>query len=321
MEFLKENIVKVVENTLNIVKFQAENKGLSLELETQADMPCYAMIDALRLRQILINLLGNAVKFTDKGIVKLRLTFDKIDEKKGVYTLSVQDTGMGITDEKRQKLFKAFSQTDVSITRKFGGTGLGLAISAMLVQKMGGNIEVESEFGKGSTFFFSLTTQYFYESEKDSSPNEDESSDQIPTDIQRSTLLIAEDVNINMQLIKAIIEKYFPNSKILEAQNGEQAVQITKTHHIDLILMDVQMPVMNGLDATKKIREEESKTGKHIPIVALTAAAVKEDIQNCLDAGMDDYLSKPIRQKLFHEKISSFLSQRKDARIQIEGKG
>ncbi len=315
LELLKEDIVKVAENSLNIVKFQAENKGLALELETQQNMPRFAIIDALRLRQVLVNLLGNAIKFTEKGTIKLQLKFSKIDENKGVYTLSVKDTGMGITEEKKQKLFKAFSQTDVSITRKFGGTGLGLAISAMLVNKMGGYIEVESEQEKGSTFFFSLQTPYFYETKKSESRKEDTSANGMTSDIQPSTLLIAEDVNINMQLIKAIIEKYFPNSTIIEAQNGEQAYQITKTHHIDLILMDVQMPVMNGLDATKKIREDESKTDKHIPIIALTAAAVKEDIQNCLDAGMDDYIIKPIKQKLFHEKIDYFLSQRKDYEV------
>ncbi|MEA1884701.1 MAG: ATP-binding protein [Thermotogota bacterium] len=314
LELLKEDIVKVAENSLNIIKFQADNKGLTLELETQQNMPRFAIIDALRLRQVLVNLLGNAIKFTEKGTVELKLTFNKIDGKKGVYTLSVKDTGMGITEEKRQKLFKAFSQTDVSITRKFGGTGLGLAISAMLVKKMGGNIEVESEHENGSTFFFSLLTPYFYETKKAESHEEGEPSDEIKTDKRPSTLLIAEDVNINMQLIKAIIEKYFPNSKTLEAQNGEQAYQITKTQHIDLILMDVQMPVMNGLDATKKIREDELQTDKHTPIIALTAAAVKEGIQNCLDAGMDDFLTKPIKQKLFHEKIDYFLSQRKDAK-------
>ena len=318
LELLKEDIVKVAENSLNIVKFQAENNGLSLELEKQENLPRFAIVDALRLRQVLVNLLGNAIKFTEKGTVKLQLRFNKIDEKEGVYTLAVQDTGMGITEEKKQKLFKAFSQTDVSITRKFGGTGLGLAISAMLVKKMGGNIEVESEWGNGSTFFFSLKTQYFHEIKKDESDKENVLSDEIKADNKPSTLLIAEDVNINMQLIKAIIEKYFPNSQMLEAQNGEQAYQKTKTHHIDLILMDVQMPVMNGLDATKKIREDESKTGKHTPIIALTAAAVKEDIENCLDAGMDDYITKPIKQKLFYEKIDYFLRQRKDSEVKTK---
>lgn len=329
LELLKEDIVKVAEDSLNIVKFLAEKKVLALDLELQDDIPRFAIIDAFRLRQVLVNLLGNAIKFTEAGTIKLKLSFNKIDEKKGVYTLSVKDTGMGITEEKKQKLFKAFSQTDVSITRKFGGTGLGLAISAMLIKKMGGTIEVESEWGKGSTFYFSLQTPYFYKTPKTEPFVENESSDKTTRDNKPSTLLIAEDVNINMQLIKAIIEKYFPNSRIFEAQNGEQAYQITKKQDIDLILMDVQMPVMNGLDATKKIREDESKTGKHTPIIALTAAAVKEDIQNCLDAGMDDYLTKPIKQKLFQEKIDYFLRQAllseskakkdKDDLTQIEG--
>ena len=198
LELLKEDIVKVAENSLNIIKFQAENKGLTLELETQQNMPRFAIIDVLRLRQVLVNLLGNAIKFTEKGTVKLQLTFKKLDEKKGVYTLSVQDTGMGITQEKKQKLFKAFSQTDVSITRKFGGTGLGLAISAMLIKKMGGTIEVESELEKGSTFYFSLLTPYFYETKNAESHEEVEPSDEFKTDKRPSTLLIAEDVNINM---------------------------------------------------------------------------------------------------------------------------
>ena len=308
LELLKEDVIKLVNDAINIVKFQAENKRLSLKLTVEPHIPRYALVDVVRLRQVLVNLLGNAIKFTEKGEVKLELTFTGDDNERGIYNFSVQDTGIGISEEKKEKLFKAFSQADVSITRKYGGTGLGLAISAMLVNKMGGKIEVISEPGKGTTFFFSIETTLFYQEDDDkSAEQENEQKEMFSTELT-STILIAEDVNINMQLIKAIVERFFPNCKIIPAQNGKQAYDLTKTNHVDLILMDVQMPVMNGLEATTKIREDESISLRHIPIIALTAAAVKEDIQKCLDAGMDDFLTKPILQTDFYEKVSKQLT-------------
>ncbi|MFP4461143.1 MAG: ATP-binding protein [Thermotogota bacterium] len=321
LELTKENIVKLAEEAMNIIKFQAQKKGLNLALDVPPDMPRFASIDGVRLRQVMVNLLGNAVKFTEKGEVKLKLSLTRIDEKRGLYHISVEDTGIGITDDKKDKLFKSFSQADVSISRKFGGTGLGLAISAMLVDKMGSTLEVKSELGKGSTFFFSIETEYFYEDDKPEINRKVKTDDEQSDTMLKSTIMIAEDVNINMQLIKAIITKYFSDVKILEAQNGEEACALARNNEIDLILMDIQMPVMDGLVATKKIREEETKTGKHIPIIALTAAAVKEDIQNCLDAGMDDYFTKPIKQKRFHEKLQHYLNQQREKQKDTRNKG
>jgi|GEM_PF-616152 len=324
LEELPANLQEIVEQTVAIVKPAAEKKGLALQLDIPTDIPRIVTIDPVRLRQILVNLLGNAIKFTRKGEVRLWLTFSPSsdDANTGTFSFFVEDTGIGIPKVQQGKLFKAFSQADTSTTRKFGGTGLGLVISDMLAQKMGGKIEFESQEGKGTTFFFSLQKE-FVPSGGESSSTEDfldlmaekerkSSSQGMANSLSFSPgmqpkVLIAEDFSLNMALIQKFISLWIPEAIFLEATDGEQAVSMATRHNPDFILMDVQMPGKDGLTATREIREAEKASGRHVPIIALTAAAVKGDRERCLEAGMDEYLSKPLKSEELKSILHKFL--------------
>jgi len=213
----------------------------------------------------------------------------------------VRDTGIGISPEQREKLFKAFSQADTSTTRKFGGTGLGLVISNMLVEKMGSAIDLKSEIGKGTTFFFTVETDYFTDAVEDvqTVPEHVE----IPVIEAAPQVLVAEDVEINLELITSILKKMIPNATLMTVKNGREAFEKTLSTPPDLILMDVQMPEMSGIEATRKIRDE----GIRVPIIALTAGAVQGEEERCLGAGMDAFLTKPVVQTDLYEKVKAFL--------------
>lgn len=444
LDIIKTDIIELVELASDIIKFHASQKGIELLLNIQSDIPRFVMADSVRLKQILVNLLSNAVKFTESGEVELKVTFVKKDEITGKFHFSVRDTGIGINDEQQKKLFKAFTQADSSTTRKFGGSGLGLTISNMLAEKMGSQIEIISEPGKGSTFFFTIETEYevgeklepgslvdvkrilviddndnnrmilehtfnnwgiefvgidnglsalkLIEKSKpfdviivdyhmpylngidtirmirgqiDPSPENHpvillhSSSDDIgiyeeckklgvkfnltkpvksqellhflrnihsqPTAVIKDNeytplgitaepvnnfspvILVAEDVFLNMILVTTIIKQMIPGVIILEAKNGIETLEQTITQNPDLILMDVQMPEMSGIEATIKIREYEKENKKHIPIIALTAGAVKGEKEKCLKAGMEDFLTKPIDQVALYKILEKYL--------------
>ncbi len=296
LEMIRTDILEFVKETIDIVKYNAEKKGLNLFFTLSPGMPAYVEIDPIRLRQILVNLSSNAIKFTEKGEVEIQVEFQAINFQKGRYKFSVRDTGIGIQEDQKQNLFKAFSQADKSISRKFGGTGLGLVISNFLAEQMGGKIEFQSESGKGSTFYFSIETAYYQDQDK-----ETKAINQISQKISTSKLkvplsiLIAEDVPTNMMLIKAMICKLLPQAKIIEAKNGWEALQFFQNQKPDIVFMDVQMPEMDGLTATRKIREYENRSNGHVPIIALTADALQDGKEKCIASGMDDVLTKPIK--------------------------
>ena len=445
LDWIKADIIELAELSSDIVKYHASQKDIELLLNIQQDIPRFAVIDPTRLKQILVNLLSNAVKFTETGEVELKVTFDKRDESSGNFNFSVRDTGIGISEEQQKQLFKAFTQADTSTTRKFGGTGLGLTISNMLAEKMGTRIEVISEQGKGSTFFFTLITDFeigekfnfnsltsinrlmviddnynnrmilehtcknwgiefvgvengysAIELIKASKPfdviivdyqmpdlngldtirtiREDlnltpdklpiillhSSSDDIqiyeackkmgvifnltkpvkssellhylesihhqpdPTSRSESdvlgpinialaqkyapVVLVAEDVVINMILVTTLIRKMVPNAIILEAKNGKEAFEMTLSKKPDLIIMDIQMPEMSGIEATRAIRNYEIDKEWRIPIVALTAGAVKGEKERCLEAGMDGFLTKPLDHNRLHNILEKYLN-------------
>ena len=434
LDLIKTDIIELAQQTSDIIKYHSTQKGLELLLDIQSGLPRFAVVDPIRLKQILINLLGNAIKFTAIGEVELKLTFVRLTETIGEFRFSVRDTGIGINEEHQKKLFKAFTQADSSTTRKFGGTGLGLTISNMLADKMGSRIEIISEPGRGSTFFFTIVAQYEVGEKLDSGSLTDvhrvlviddndnnrlilehtfinwgveyvgidnglaalklierskpfdviivdyhmpylngidtirmireqlnlppekqptillhSSSDDLeiyeqckklgvrfnltkpvksqellhylksihtkptepvkeslkPADITHHepqgdhphVILVAEDVTLNMLLVTTIIRQMVPNVMLLEAKNGKIALETTLSKNPDLILMDVQMPEMGGIEATQEIRKAEKRKGGHIPIVALTAGAVTGEKEKCFDAGMDDFLTKPIDRK------------------------
>jgi len=444
LDIISTDIIELVEQAADIIKYQSAQKGIELLINISPDIPQNAAVDPLRLKQILINLLNNAIKFTEKGEVELKVKFYNTKNSSGIYEFSVSDTGIGITKEQREKLFKAFSQADSSTTRKFGGTGLGLTISNLLAKKMGSTINVESEYGKGSVFSFSIETSYNIENNRDifeqlpikkvlviddndknrlilehnlihwgieftgcdngisalnileksyfdliiadyhmpymngieiirmireklhlspdrlpvilmhssaddynlmeeckklgvalkivkpvkaselynllkkiykNEPKEIQTKElnlktHLPSDLKRAfTFLIAEDVATNMFLIKTIIKKLLPDVNVIEAVNGKEAVEKFKKNKIDFIFMDLQMPELNGFDATKQIREYEITINSHTPIIALTAGALKEEKNKALSSGMDDFLTKPIENEKLQKIINNYLFQ------------
>ncbi|MCF8352234.1 MAG: PAS domain-containing protein [Bacteroidales bacterium] len=432
LDIIETDVIELLEQACDIIKYQAEEEGLELLLNLQHGVPRMAHLDPLRLMQVLTNLLSNAVKFTEKGEIELKLTFSPMKNGRGHYHFFVRDSGIGITGEQQEKLFKAFSQADGSTTRKYGGTGLGLVISNLLAEKMGSSIQLDSAIGEGSVFSFAIETDCRFIEELQPGPlpvknvlviddNETQrrilednfmhwnvafsecgngrdalkilrrkrfdllivdyymphldglatiqmiqeelnvSPETLPVILLHSStddlrlreecrmlgiiyklvkpvkpdelyhlimnihqkdviedvieeaenntsgnttidcsdqpvILIVEDVIMNMILVKILLEGLLPGALILEADDGQAAVNTVISKHVDLVLMDVRMPVMDGIEATKKIREWElrNENATRLPIVALTAGAVTEEQQKALDAGMDAILTKPI---------------------------
>ncbi|OQX79243.1 MAG: hypothetical protein B6D61_03900 [Bacteroidetes bacterium 4484_249] len=276
-----------------------KNKDVELHINVPAESDALSFkTDPVRLRQILSNLLGNALKFTEKGYIETGYSFVRINSKQKV-EFYVKDTGIGIPPEKHDVIFDRFIQIDDSRKRKFGGTGLGLAISKRLVELLGGTIRVESNKGKGSVFYFILP----YESLKKEKKTGIEPFQASKYNWKGKTILIAEDENSNYELLKASI--YRTKIKIIRAVNGEEAVEFVKNNgKIDIILMDIRMPKMNGYEATRKIKSFKPK----LPIVSITAYAMSEDESKSIEAGCDMYISKPIRPAKLLSLINGFFT-------------
>lgn len=275
-----------------IISFQANQKELPFEVTIKADVPDIISTDDIRLKQVLLNLLSNAVKFTNIGKVVLILEKIKTEEKEFV-RFSIQDTGIGIKKENIEKIFESFTQEDSTTTKKYGGTGLGLSICASLVKMLGSKIFVESEVGKGSNFYFDLPIQQSIENIPQTHSNI-KYSKTFKLEAQKGnlTLLLAEDNKVNMFLLKAILHEILINPNFIEVENGKDAFEYMKNHTVDLIFTDIQMPVMNGLEACKAIRSL-SHTSK-IPIIAITAGNIDDITNQAFESGMNDVLEKPI---------------------------
>ena len=276
--------------TVNVLSAQAEDKGIGLRLEAAADLPPAVLGDPLRLEQVLLNLAGNGVKFTERGEVVIAV--DVVDRGASAATLRfrVRDTGIGMTDAQAAKLFAAFTQADGSTTRRYGGTGLGLVISRRLVNQMGGDLTVQSAPGEGSTFTFAVRLALAKEAPTSSSVAPVWAAGERP--LAGARLLLVEDNEINQQVAQAVLESAGASVEIVD--NGQAAVRAFADHadRIDVIIMDVQMPVMDGYEATRAVRRDPR--GATVPIIAMTAHAFESERQNCLDAGMNDYIPKPM---------------------------
>jgi len=314
LEIIDFDLNELVDKTMRIVTFSLKEKPLQLITDIQQGTPKIISGDPVRLGQILINLLNNAIKFTVGGHVKLKVSFNLLNDKlnTGIVTFSVEDTGIGIKQTELENIFSAFTQADNSTTRRFGGSGLGLSICQKLAQKMNSTIMVKSEPGKGSTFYFDLPTTFKNVQEKQAieavgnkavTPPENHLA-KLP---EKPVLVIAEDVQLNMLLAKTLILKLMPGATILEANTGLQALTFVQQQPVDIVLMDVHMPEMDGIEATKAIRALPGKPGK-LPIVALTAGAVTEEKEKCLEAGMNDFLTKPIQNKALASTLVRFLT-------------
>ncbi|MCH7989916.1 MAG: response regulator [Planctomycetes bacterium] len=282
-----------VEDVIALFQLKATEKGIDLSYDFSPDVPDSLIGDPFRLQQILMNLLSNAVKFTELGEISVFVENRMLETDCTELHFSVRDTGIGIEPEQQQAIFDAFAQADGSTSRKYGGTGLGLAISSRLVQMMGGQLWVESEPGKGSLFHFTARFGLGPSSHSNGRVRRDKQKPKIPHKTGRSLqILIAEDEEFNRKVLAWQLKKW--GHRVTTANDGREALKALERHSFDLILMDVQMPHMDGLETTTKIREREKLTGEHIPIVATTAHALKEYKEKCLAAGMDGYISKPI---------------------------
>jgi PAS domain S-box-containing protein len=311
------NLRKCLEQAMAALSVKATEKGLGVELALDAEIPEVLSGDASRLRQILVNLLGNAIKFTSRGRVSVGV--HTIDQTPSTATLKfrVSDTGIGIHADKQALIFEAFTQADGSSTREFGGTGLGLTICSQLISLMKGKIWVESEIGRGSDFYF---TAVFEIPEKREREVTAESPDRAGVESATSKvagsaaaslrILVAEDNPINQRLATRLLEKY--GHQVTLAADGREAIETLRRSNweFDAVLMDIQMPEMDGLDATKEIRRIESTNARHIPIIALTAHAMKRDQERCFAAGMDRHLSKPIQKELLMATLQEIANRK-----------
>lgn len=303
LENIELSIVNILKSVCKGLSVLATKKGINLVWETPPDLPEILIGDPVRIRQILVNLINNAIKFTFKGDVVTKVVVKEKTEEFCVLEFSVRDEGIGIPKDKREKIFEVFTQADASTTRRFGGTGLGLAISGKLVEMMGGRIWVESEEFRGSTFYF--TTRLQCAKAPDVSSVMMEAAPPAPQKTIRDiSILLAEDNIVNQKIAARMLEKR--GWTVKTAENGKQVLEYLEQGAFDLILMDAQMPVLDGYQATAMIRRREKKTGQHIPIVALTARAMSGDRKRCLDAGMDSYVSKPIDREKLYEAIEKF---------------
>ena len=275
-----------------LLKSVAQEKSINYSIEIDERISNCLLGDATRLRQIKINLLSNAIKFTPKfGEVKLRVSLEQEDAKSQTLLFSVEDSGIGIPEAKLKDIFKPFSQADASTTRKFGGTGLGLSISSDLIKAFGSELKVDSVVDRGSRFYFTITFDICEEEELLQEVNTQELCEkEEDCDKLHLSVLVAEDYDVNRMLIESIFEKY-KNISLFFAVNGKDALAKLEERSYDLILMDINMPVLNGIDATQYIRQ---KLQLDVPIVALTANALEGDREKFIKCGMDDYLSKPI---------------------------
>ncbi len=293
---------------------KVSEKGIEFLIYVDESLPQKMMLDEVRLRQILVNLTGNAIKFVDKGFVKLSLSrrlnaYDANDSLELVF--AVEDTGIGIPKDQQNRMFEAFEQQKGQNNTKYGGTGLGLAITKRLVEMMGGEIFVESEVGKGSTFNVVLKNVAI-SSEADTINSKNNSIiDSIK--FEKASILIVDDVEYNRLLLKGFLN--YPEIKLFEAENGRDALNYAKLHRPNIILMDMKMPVMDGYEATRLLKEDNNL--KSIPVIAITASVMAENEAKITEAGCDSILKKPINKETLINELIRFLPYTKE---QIDNK-
>ena len=281
LERLPFSLADSAERAVQAVQAAARAKGLRLRQEVDAELPEWVEGDPCRLYQILVNLLGNAVKFSEQGeiVLRIRAAGERIE-------FAVADAGIGIPAERQASIFDAFAQAEESTARRYGGTGLGLAIAAELVRVMGGELRVQSQPGAGSTFRFAIPLAAVAAPAANSTGLEEAPGRSL-------TLLVAEDDTVSRTLLERMMVK--AGHRVTSVEDGSRAVAATARQRFDAVLMDVRMPVMDGLEAARRIREQERAAGVRTPIIALTALALPSDGEQCLEAGMDLFLAKPYR--------------------------
>ena len=298
----------LVDDALRLVGVRAAEKGLTLSCALAPDTPEFMLGDPTRVRQVLLNLLSNAVKFTPKGSVDLEVgMLDAADGNEQI-RFAITDTGVGISPEQQAQVFEPYAQAQASTARRFGGTGLGLSICRHLVELMGGHMGLTSEPGLGSRFSFTLPCRREAQPEAPPTHASCPPPDQPERRARAQRVLLVEDHPANQKLATWLLERQ--GCQVTLAVNGEEAVRLMAALAFDVVLMDVQMPVMDGLEATRRIRlQEKARADRHHPIIAMTAGAIVGDREKCLAAGMDDYISKPIAASTLLAKLEQWVGR------------
>lgn len=305
IETVAMDLPETVRRTVELMATRARDKGLALDCHIESAVPRWLAGDPVRLRQILLNFIGNAIKFTDTGAVTVEVKTLQKDTTTVMVAFEVRDTGIGISADKMQSLFSPFTQVDASMTRRFGGTGLGLSISRRLVELMGGKIGVASREGVGSAFWFHIPFPVAAQAA--------ESTDAtvypvVQTAMRKGVILLVEDNPVNQILAVAMLSKHGHHVDI--AENGEQALRILSRRAYDLVLMDCQMPIMDGYEATRRLRADDSPVlNPRIPVIAMTASALIEDRRRCLAVGMDGFISKPVKAADLQQSVARILEE------------
>jgi signal transduction histidine kinase/HPt (histidine-containing phosphotransfer) domain-containing protein len=296
---------ELAEDIVELHAKDARDKRLTLEVALAPDLPARLEGDPGRLRQVLANFLSNAIKFTERGGVTVGLRLDAADQDSVTLRAEVRDTGIGLTPEQSAKLFQPFTQADGSITRRFGGTGLGLAIARELAERMGGTVGVAGTPGAGSTFWFTARLGKVATPERGGAPPV---RARVPRNLQRfkARLLLVEDNPINQRVAAVMLQRL--GCRVDLAGNGREALELLARIPYDLVFLDCQMPVMDGFETARRIRALE-QDGRHLPLIAVTAHALAGDREQCLDAGMDDYLPKPVTIDALHRKLVQWLPE------------
>ena len=301
-----------ISSAVQTMQLRAREKKLGLRYEISADLPSRFVSDPVRVRQILVNLVGNAIKFTERGEVVVSVSWQATPGERRMLRFAVRDSGIGIPPERIKQIFEAFTQADNSTTRKYGGTGLGLTITRRLVELMGGDIQVDSQVGKGSCFAFTLPAEIAGEHQPTAQSGAPEvavphlSPADLPAVKNAFEVLLVEDNRVNQKMASMLLERR--GYRVTVAENGQEAIGIIAGKKFAVVLMDMQMPVMGGIEATQKIRMMETSGAlMRTPIVAMTANAMQGDREQCLEAGMDDYISKPIKSEQLMECLSRWI--------------
>jgi len=302
LEDIPFSLGKLVEELVTLLHGQAQAQNVALVAEIDPQLPEVLLGDPTRMRQVLINFMTNAIKFTEQGEVRVRVQCLSAFASRVLVRLEVRDTGIGISEEKQKDLFQSFTQADGSTTRKYGGTGLGLAIVRQLVLLMGGKIGVESEPGQGSVFWCELdfpvaATGAQAEERKANMPQKEGAL--------QGHILLVEDNKVNQMVANKMLSAMGLTVEL--AENGEKALAALAGTRYDLVLMDCQMPVLDGYEATRAFRGQEPPGGKRLPIIAMTANAMEGDRRKCLEAGMDDYLAKPVKKESLRKLLGQWL--------------
>lgn len=307
LEKIPCSVNEIIKKIKTYVSVLLKDKPVKIIIDNDKKLPETIIADPTRLHQILLNLVNNAAKFTSTGSITIKTTCKKQTKNNSTILFEVADTGIGIPQDKQKEIFYEFTQAEISTTRKVGGTGLGLSISKSLVELLGGNIGVKSKVSEGSTFWFELSFDTSTKTNNNEKASSTSGSIEFDTNAQ---ILVAEDDIMNQEIIKHLLKK-IGCKNVVVTSNGKEALEQIKKAPFDLIFMDCHMPIMDGFDTTKCIRELQKDNKKQSKIVAVTAKALKEDKDECIEAGMDDYISKPYSEEKFVTKLNKWLNVKK----------